>query len=402
MREINKPRDIEAWLSELGLPTADRDYKPGHERVLALMSALEKEGYLFHQPKLRVRVAGTNGKGSTSQFLAAALQACGLKVGLYTSPHICTFYERIRIQGEMIDQHDMLTLMEAVMPLALATQTSYFETATVVALLHFSMQQVDVEILEAGVGAKLDATTAVPADMGLLTPIALDHQDWLGDSLAKIARDKAYVFAGCKHAISAAQDSEVKQQLNQLDLDIQYAGMFDLPLSTLGSHQRQNAGLAWQALNCLKRDQVDLSDSIDLAVCAEAISSLSIPGRMQHIQCEKHHFWLDAAHNEHAVNEICHALEKFDHKFDVVILATREDRDLSMCVSQLKTFAKEVVVMTGEHQAAYSCVADALEAEVSKVVEGHFLVLGSFITLGETLKWLANTEKPALMIKNEI
>jgi len=388
----DKPRNIEDWLSELGQPAADRDYKPGHERVLALIAALSEKGYAFHRPKLRVRVAGTNGKGSTSQFLAAALQSCGLKVGLYTSPHITTFHERIRVQGEMISPDDMAMLMEAVMPLALSTQTSYFETATVLALLHCSNQEVDVEILEAGVGARLDATTAVPADMGLLTPVALDHQGWLGSTLDEIARDKAYVFAGCKQNISSAQDVDVQSALAELDVEIQYANLFESSLSVLGSFQKQNAGLVWQALKSLKRNQLNIAESIDLDICAKTISSLTIPGRMQFVQCGNHQFWLDAAHNEHAVKQVLKTLATFDHPFDAIILATREDRDLSMCVPQLSQFTKTLVVMTGKHHTSNKSVADVLSEEVSKVPTGRFLVLGSFITLGETMKWFAKVK----------
>jgi len=175
-----KPETIDQWLEQLGQPAADRDYKPGHERMHDLLAPLAETNQL-KQPKLRIRIAGTNGKGSTAFMLANALQACGLKVGLYTSPHILQFNERIRINGEPVSDTALLQGIEQLMPRALEIGASYFETATALALKQFSDLEVDVEILEAGVGARLDATTAVEADVALITPIGLDHQGWLGE-----------------------------------------------------------------------------------------------------------------------------------------------------------------------------------------------------------------------------
>ena len=103
---MNKPETIESWLEQLGQPSADRDYKPGHARMHDLLAPLK-----LKRPKLRIRIAGTNGKGSTAFMLAAALQACDLKVGLYTSPHIHQFNERIRINGESISNDALLSLL---------------------------------------------------------------------------------------------------------------------------------------------------------------------------------------------------------------------------------------------------------------------------------------------------
>lgn len=387
MTLADKPYDIEVWLNQLGLPSADRDYQPGHQRVLKLITSLAEAGFVLHTPRFRVRVAGTNGKGSTSQFLAAALQACGLKVGLYTSPHINAFHERICVQGEAISHHALYHLMATVMPLALKSETSYFETATVLALLYFSMQQVDIEILEAGVGARLDATTAVPADMGLLTPIALDHQDWLGETLTLIAKDKASVFDGCHFALSVHQHGEVTDVLNQIDKHVTFAKLFTQSLATLGEHQRQNAGLAWQALEMMKSTK-ELGHMIDVDQCEAAICELQIPGRLQRISFQNFEFWFDAAHNEHAVAALLPTLIEMQVFFDVVILRTREDRDLSMCVAALECISHKVVVMTGSKKHDYANVADALLAETTRLKKGSLLILGSFTTLADTFEWV--------------
>ncbi|MDX8398072.1 MAG: bifunctional folylpolyglutamate synthase/dihydrofolate synthase, partial [Mariprofundaceae bacterium] len=192
-----KPQSIDSWLAQLGQPNADRDYKPGHERMLDLLKPLT-----CTRPKLRIRIAGTNGKGSTAFMLAAGLQAAGLKVGLYSSPHVLSFNERIRINGAEISDQALLTLLTGIMPIALDVGASYFEVATALALQHFSQTEVDVEILEAGVGARLDATTAVTADMALITPIGLDHEAWLGNTILQVAQEKSYALKGCRWALS--------------------------------------------------------------------------------------------------------------------------------------------------------------------------------------------------------
>ena len=387
----DKPRSVEAWLEALGMPSADRNYLPGHERVQMLLDAAEKEGFRFQRPLLRIRVAGTNGKGSTAHFLAQALQRCGYKVGLYTSPHIMQFHERMRIQGVPISNSQLTDLMAKIMPLALDVGASYFETATVLALSHFSMHQVDVEILEAGVGAKLDATTAVPADVGVLTSVALDHQDWLGNDLPSIAQDKAYVFQGCDIKVSAPQVLDVKQVLAHLDYNIVETEPLLEPLVMLGVHQQENAGTAWQVLQQLQSHHHAFT-SLDLSGCLQALKQANIAGRLQVCNYLQHTFWLDAAHNSHAIDALLPTLASLEHMFDAIILCTRQDRDLSNCVPKLKPFAHKMVVMTGHEKHTYTSVEEALQAETKTVTSGQFLVLGSFVTVGAVQQWMEQHE----------
>ena len=384
MTNTAKPSDIEAWLGALGAPSADRDYKPGHARIQALIKALERKSNVFHKPKVRIRIAGTNGKGSTANFLAAALQANGLRVGLYTSPHILQFNERIKVDGTMVADEALLGMMSDVMPLALEVGTSYFETATVLALLYFSKQQVDVEILEAGVGAKLDATTAVAADVGLLTPVGLDHQDWLGDTLESIAQEKAYIFQGCDICMSAPQLDEVQHVLNTQSKRMTYAPLFEDKLNVVGQHQHINAGLAFATMKQL----TSLLPQLDINKAKQAMQHTQIDGRLQQVQSQGHTFWLDAAHNDHAIRALLPTLKAMGDPFDVIFLATREDRDLSGVVVDLQPLANKVVRLTGEETHDYASVSQALSCEVSSIQDGKFLVLGSFMTIAETLRWL--------------
>lgn len=370
----NKPSSIESWLTELGNPSADRDYKPGHERLLKLLASVQT-----FKPRLRIRVAGTNGKGSTSFMLAAALQAAGLEVGLYTSPHILEFNERIRINGRPVSSELLEQSMATLMPHALKIGTSYFETATAVAFDLFAKVQVDVEILEAGVGARLDATTAVAADMALITPIGIDHQNWLGDSLQQIAQEKSFVMQGCRYAFTAPQSPEVLQTLQAFSADLTEIDILDWPaLQTPGEHQHINASLAYAAAIQLAGDGfIDL----DKASVKQAITACRVPGRLEKITVNQATVWLDAAHNRHAIEALQPSLKALADPFDAIIVFTREDRSLDDCSELLQDYCYQLVTKA-EHESA----SQALQQQIALNPTGTFLVLGSFITVAEILR----------------
>ena len=376
----NKPSSIEAWLAALGDPSADRDYQPGHARMQKLLADLS-----LIRPRLRIRVAGTNGKGSTAHMLAAALKANGLKVGLYTSPHILDFNERIRIDGEPIADAELLASLEALMPKALAAGASYFETATALALERFTAHAVDAEILEAGVGARLDATTAVPADMALLTPIGIDHQAWLGESLAEIASEKAHAMQGCRWSFSAPQPEAVAQVLRDFNSDIRFIAPDQQRwqgLKTPGAHQRTNASLAFAAIEAL---QGDGGVNIDPGRAAAAILECRVPGRLKHVRIGEADVWLDAAHNAHAVEALFPSLRSLADPFDAILVFTREDRSLADSLPLLRPYCRRLVSNNGD-QPETASPAEALQREIAQVPNGSFLVLGSFITIATVLR----------------
>lgn len=167
-------------------------YKPGLQTMHALMDALG-------QPHLRfpaIHVAGTNGKGSTSHLLAACLQAAGLRVGLYTSPHLVDFSERIRINGKPIPRSAVIRFVEQVEPLIHQGDIvpSFFEAATAMAFTYFAESQVDIAVIEVGLGGRLDATNILTPILSVITNIGFDHTDLLGDTLPKIAFEKAGII----------------------------------------------------------------------------------------------------------------------------------------------------------------------------------------------------------------
>jgi len=325
---------------------------------------------------------------------AAALEACGFKVGLYTSPHIRQFNERIRIQGMPVSTAQLWHSLERLMPVALDVGASYFETATALALDQFSQAKVDVEILEAGVGARLDATTAVTADMALITPIALDHQNWLGDTITEIASEKAYAMAGCRYQISAPQSPAVAHILRTFNDDISFcsdASPTWKHLAANGIHQRTNASLAYTGLQHLQPEY----ERIDLTAVAEAIQQCSIPGRLQHIQIAAANIWLDAAHNTHAVEALLPFLPRLldgadTDAFDAILVFTRSDRSLKTILSQLKAYTDRLISNDDSAQVTeIESPAIVLQQEIQRNPQGHFLVLGSFTTVAAILEHLA-------------
>ena len=170
-------------------------YKPGFDNILALMEQFGNP----HQKLRCIHVAGTNGKGSTSHLIAAALQSAGYKVGLYTSPHLVDFRERIRINGQPIPETEVVTFVEKIQSLKqnLSTfnfQFSFFEAATALAFDYFARENVDIAVIEVGLGGRLDSTNIITPLLSVITNIGFDHTEFLGHTLAAIAREKAGII----------------------------------------------------------------------------------------------------------------------------------------------------------------------------------------------------------------
>ena len=165
-------------------------YKPGLENTLRLMAHVGNP----HEKLRAIHVAGTNGKGSTSHLIAAVLQAAGYKVGLYTSPHLVSLTERIRINGVPIPESEVAQFVETNQAFLDEAQPSFFETMTAMAFAYFVAQEVDVAVVEVGLGGRLDSTNVLTPVLSVITNIGLDHTEFLGNTLAKIAREKAGII----------------------------------------------------------------------------------------------------------------------------------------------------------------------------------------------------------------
>jgi len=368
---------LQEALAQLEQPQADMDYRPGHDRVRALLANLH-----LTEPMLRIRVAGTNGKGSTCHMLSNGLITSGKRVGLYTSPHIVRFNERIRINGEPVSDAVLLRALDVILPLAERIGTSPFETATALALYIFHQNQVDIQILEAGVGARLDTSTAVAADMALITPIGLDHQAWLGEDLAAIAQEKAHIMNGCRWAFTGDNtQADTVLPILQHHHPVQLVARdTSLQCAMAGLHQQDNASLALAAIACLEQHHV-----LQVHQARAAVTATVATGRMQPVAYGTATLWLDAAHNMHAIEALLPWLAARSNLFEVILLCPREDRDLSAAVPLLSPYARRVLyqqVPLHEHRKS---VREAVESVVNNNVSSNYLLLGSFQSIAAML-----------------
>lgn len=193
------------------LPAFERngsaDYKPGLERTLALLEAFRNPHHHFRS----IHIAGTNGKGTTAHSLASVLQAAGMKVGLYTSPHIVDFRERIRVNGMMIPEQAVVDFVEQFRLMRVAGHPSFFELTTAMAFNWFAKAGVDIAVIETGLGGRLDSTNVVTPILSVITNISLDHTGLLGDTEAAIAAEKAGIIKpGVPCVVGRADNAEVR------------------------------------------------------------------------------------------------------------------------------------------------------------------------------------------------
>ena len=189
--------------------------KLGLDNIHALMKNLGNP----HLAYPVIHVAGTNGKGSTSFFMAKILENAGLKVGLYTSPHLADFRERIQVNGQQIDETIVMDFWQQIRELVLSRKATFFDTTTAMSLHHFRTQQVDVAIIETGLGGRLDSTNIVLPELVVITPIHFDHEKQLGNTLKQIAGEKAGIIKNNAIVISAGQENKALEVIKEKSVD---------------------------------------------------------------------------------------------------------------------------------------------------------------------------------------
>ncbi len=271
--------------------------KLGTENVTRLLGDL---GVLRDMEATRVvHVAGTNGKGSVCAFTERILRDGELKTGLFTSPHLVSYRERIQVSGEVISEVAVADLLSDIRKRVKSwdQHPTFFEISLVIALRHFCDQRCEVVILETGMGGRLDATNAVQADVSVITSIALDHQEWLGDTIREIAAEKAGIIKRDVPVIVADLDPEARDVVGRraLTLGVPCIEVHPLPLDweigLKGSHQRDNAALAVEAACRVEGERLS-QDGI-----RQSLKDTRWPGRFEIVE-EK--IILDGAHNSAA------------------------------------------------------------------------------------------------------
>ena len=314
-----------------------------------------------------IHVVGTNGKGSTSYYLSGVLQAHGLKTGLYTSPHLVSMRERIRVNDLPIDDESLDRLIMQVKVAAEKTQVepTFFEVLTIVAFLYYAEQNIDVAVLEAGMGGRLDSTAVADGELIVLTSIGLEHTEVLGSTESAILKEKMGVAGSAQSIISnGCSKTFVLGGLN--DALIAEAKVFaashgcscvvpeirnDIELPNLGQHYVENASLSLKAAELFlqKSRNISVADAVvnkgivyDDALALKTLTTRSWAGRMQKLIDANGvtKFILDGAHNSHAVRRLVETLDKYypNQKFHCVFGALR-DKDVG---EMLKLMAPHV------------------------------------------------------------
>jgi dihydrofolate synthase/folylpolyglutamate synthase len=288
-----------------------------------------------------VHVAGTNGKGSTCAMTDSIARACGYRCGLFTSPHLIDFRERIRVSGEEIPEDECAAMLTELRALCerMDAHPTFFEITLVLAMRWFRIRECEIIILETGMGGRLDATTAVPADVCVITPIGLDHMQYLGDTLEKIAFEKAGIFVTGKPAICAPQEPGVcrvlEKEANERRSPLEFIEepLSGYPMALAGEHQKWNAALAVTALHRLG---IPLrSDSV-----AYGLSQVSWPGRFETIHPG---IILDGAHNPHAAQILAATWHTtFPGKKAALVFSTVAGKDLSGILEALAPLAASI------------------------------------------------------------
>ena len=289
-------------------------YRPGLERILAMDTHLEYP----HRTFKSIHVAGTNGKGSTSHILASVLQSAGFKVGLYTSPHLLDFRERIKVNGQPIAEKYVVQFIERHAAYFELEQISFFEMTVGMAFDHFRESQVDYAIVEVGLGGRLDATNIIIPVLSVITNIGLDHTEFLGTTRAQIAKEKAGIIKRGIPVVVGQKDEETQKVFEEIALK-QYAKLTfvkvqnqHLKTDLKGDYQTQNIQTALTALECLDNHKINLN-TLKQGL-KNVISNTGLLGRWQ-IIADSPKLIMDVGHNKEGLSFLATELQKleFDH-----------------------------------------------------------------------------------------
>jgi len=409
------------WLERLET-LSPQEIDLGLERVEHVLARLA-----LPSPKTVFHVAGTNGKGSSVAMLESLLQTTGARVGCYTSPHVIHYNERIRVDGGMATNEQIVAAFERIEAVREGEALTYFEFGTLAALVVFADAGVDTAILEVGMGGRLDAVNAIEPDAGLITNIALDHCDWLGNDIAAIAVEKAGIMRANKPTVFGARDipQAIFGRAEAVGARLLAAGRdFDWTVDgdrwTWQGSTHRLAGLERPALAGVHQisnaaavlalvEVAGLTGLLHAETVNVSLGRLHLAGRMQEFDAGAR-WLLDVAHNPAAATALAEALREEEHDGQTVaILAMLDDKDVAGCVSHLRDQVDHWIAVTADSPRAIAAdklarqvanatnsaclVADSLDAAIRRALElaqpaDRVLVTGSFYLVGPVLNQL--------------
>jgi dihydrofolate synthase/folylpolyglutamate synthase len=375
-------------INQKNLPEREKmDYKDTIEylfnlKIYGMSLGLERIEYLLkvlgspHKDLKAIHITGTNGKGSVGAMLSSILHSAGYKVGLFTSPHLVSFEERIVVNGKRIPKERLCSLMERIKPIAESMtkngkfdHPTFFEVATAMAFEHFSEEEVDYAVLEVGLGGRLDATNVITPLVSVITTIALDHTHVLGTSLEEVAREKAGIIKSGVPVVTGIEDEVIlglikkickekkcevyaskekgKYTLKEADLDAQ---IFDIEVNDiryksfkihlLGEHQLKNALTVGLTIEVLKRKGINIQEKS----VRKGFETTRWPGRLEIVQ-ENPTVILDCAHNPAGMKALRSALEQlFRGKKVTFVMGIMRDKDIHGIVKEITSMADNIII----------------------------------------------------------
>jgi len=339
-----------------------------------------------------IHVAGTNGKGSVCAMIDSICRAQEYRTGLFTSPHLITFRERIRLNGEMISEEAVANGLTRIRNLVADwdPHPTFFEVTTALALKCFSEEKLDLVVLETGIGGRLDATNAIQSDVSVITQIEFDHKEWLGNTLAEIATEKAGIIKPGIPLVSVPQRPEAEKVIRARAADCEAPLQFvnesydGPPIALPGHHQKQNAAVAIAALRAARID-------VDNSTIARGLATIDWPARFQN--------WddrtiIDGAHNPAAARMLAETWrEVLGDQRATLILAVLSDKDLRGICEALALTAASVILPKIRSERA------AAPEELAKVVSTITPPLPYSIapTVGEALNVARTRPNPILI-----
>jgi dihydrofolate synthase/folylpolyglutamate synthase len=402
--------------------------KLGLDNIRTLLDRLDSPEQQF----AILHVAGTNGKGSTSAALAEILQGCGYRVGLYTSPHLHSFTERIQVNRQPISESDVVALTERLRCLAIDLPVTFFELTTAMALAYFRESSVDFVVLETGMGGRLDATNAATPALSIITPISSDHENYLGCDLASIAAEKGGIIKPGIPVCVGPQAPVAKTVLENRAAELgapfyacgehwtvqsggdsfSFTGFgWDFPRvksGLAGRHQHQNLGLALAATALLAGQ----GWSINADTAVECLAQLQWPGRLEWWQGIPD-LLLDAAHNPAGCKVLGEYLEQTGRDRMHLVTGFKADKDwrsmLQILLPQLRHAyvtepeidqaadprqVAEFITRMGGSAGCHLTPAEALEQALTERLPGELIVVaGSIFLVSAVRRYLLNREK---------
>lgn len=300
-----------------------------------------------HQHFKSVHIGGTNGKGSVSAMLAAIFTKHGYKTGLYTSPHLKDFRERIRIDGNMIPKDFVMSFTESMKPLIHTIQPSFFEMTVAMAFQYFKQSQVDIAIIEVGMGGRLDSTNVITPELSIITNIGWDHMEFLGDTLPKIAREKAGIFKPNVPAVVGEVLPETRNEFEEIASKISSALTFGVSAPTRwiekcalkGEYQKKNLGTLKSAIEALERQGYHFSEHLIQEALQEVKLLTGIRGRWEVLH-ESPFVVADTAHNPDGIAQTMRQWQKASKGNLHLVLGVVKEKDLSKMLRLLPASAQ--------------------------------------------------------------